>query len=83
MFCKGYIEVSDKFLNSYDAIKSTSHIIYLDVNNLYGYSMKQLLLTEILDWVNRRDFKVFLEVDLDYLDYLGILTNFICIMIIC
>ena len=83
MFCKGYIEVSNKFLNSYDAIKSTSYIIYLDVNNLYGYSMKQLLLNEILDWVNRRDFKVFLEVDLDYLDYLGILTNFICIMIIC
>ena len=83
MFCKGYIEVSNKFLNSYDAIKSTSYIIYLDVNNLYGYSMKQLLLTEILDWVNRRDFKVFLEVDLDYLDYLGILTNYICIMIIC
>ena len=83
MFCKGYIEVSNKFLNSYDAIKSTSYIIYLDVNNLYGYSMKQLLLNEILDWVNRRDFKVFLEVDLDYLDYLGILTNYICIMIIC
>ena len=39
--------------------------------------MKQLLLTEILDWVNWRDFKVFLEVDLDYLGKLYLCKDYL------
>ena len=54
---KGYAEVYNKFLKSYDASKSTSYIIYLDVSNLYGYSMMQLPLTEIFS-VNPKDFNL-------------------------
>ena len=39
--------------------------------------MKQLLLTEILDWVNRRDFKVFIEIDLDYLGKLYLCKDYL------
>ena len=39
MICKGYAEANNKFLKSYDINKPTSCIIYLDANNLYGYSM--------------------------------------------
>ena len=39
MICKDYPEVNNKFLKSYEANKPTSHIIYLDANNLYGHSL--------------------------------------------
>ena len=82
---KGYAEVYNKFLKSYDGSKSTSYIIYLDVSNLYGYSMMQLPLTEIFS-VNPKDFNLdnysndspidcFSEVDLDYLEKLHDLHN--------
>ena len=47
-----------KFLKSYDSKKPTSYIIYLDSNKLYGHSMMQFLPTEILDWVNSKDFSL-------------------------
>ena len=49
MICKGYAQVNNKFLKSYNANKSTSLIIHINANNLYGYSMMQLLPTKILD----------------------------------
>ena len=58
MICKNYAEANNKFLKSYDANKCTWYIIYLDANNLYGHSMMQLLSTEILDWVNPKDFNL-------------------------
>ena len=39
MICKGYAEANNKSLKPYDINKATSCIIYLDANNLYGYSM--------------------------------------------
>ena len=81
MICKSYPEANNKLLKSYNSNKPTTHIIYLNANNLYEHSMIQLLPTEILDWVNPNDFKLdnhsndksrgcFLEVDLDYPDEL-------------
>ena len=60
----------------YDSNKPTSHTIYLDGNNSHGHSIMQILPTEILAWVNSKDFNLdhysngslidsFLEVDLD------------------
>ena len=49
MIFKGYTEVNNNFLKSYDANKSSSYIIYLDAYNIYGHSMMQLFPTEILD----------------------------------
>ena len=52
-------------------------IVYLGANNLHGYSMMQLILTEILDLIDSKDFILdsyskhspiacFLEVHLEY-----------------
>ena len=82
MIYKDYSEANKKFLKLYDANMFTSYIIYLDVNNLYGHSMMQLLLTQILDWVNPKDFNLdkysndslidcFLEVARDYYPLVG------------
>ena len=58
MIFKGYAEARNKFLKSYDAIKPALYIIYLNVHNLYGHSMMQLLPTEILGCVNPKDFNL-------------------------
>ena len=47
MIFKGYTGANNKFLKSCDANKPTSYIMYLDANNLHGFSMKLLLPTEI------------------------------------
>ena len=39
MICKGYAENNNKFLKSHDSYEPTSHIMYLDTDNLYGHSM--------------------------------------------
>ena len=85
VICKGYAEANNSFLKFYNANKSTSYIIYLGVNNLYGKSMMHFLPTEILDWVNSKDFSLncsnnssivcFLEFDLGYPDELHHLHN--------
>ena len=58
MICKGYAEANNKFLKSYNANKPIPYIICLDANNLYGHTMMQILPTEILDWVNPKDFNL-------------------------
>ena len=36
---------NNKYLESYDPKQESKHIIYLDVNNLYGYVMSKFLPT--------------------------------------
>ena len=55
---KSHAESNNKFSKSHDASKPTLYIIYLDLNILYGHLMKQIILTEIIDWVNPKDFNV-------------------------
>ena len=70
MICKGYAQVNNKFLKSYSANKSTSLTIQINTNNLYGYSMMQLLPTKILYWVSSKDLNspkgCFVDVNFDY-----------------
>ena len=56
--CKGYAEANNKFLKPYDANKPTCYIIYLHTNKFYGLSLMQLLPTEILDWVDPKNFSL-------------------------
>ena len=55
---KEYVEVTNKFSKSYCAKKSTSYIIYLDVNNLCKHSTMKLFLTQIPDRANPKDFSL-------------------------
>ena len=78
---KGYAEANNKFLKSYDPSNSTSYVIYLDTNYLYGHCIVQLLPFEVLDWVEPGKFNLgnysdnssvecFSEVSLEYPDKL-------------
>ena len=84
---KDYAEANNKFVKSCNCKKPSSYVIYLDTNNLYGHSIMQFLPTEILNWVNSKDFSLnnysedspigcFLEVDLDYPDELHDLHDY-------
>ena len=55
MFCKDYAKANNKKLKQWGTDKSNSHIIYIDANNLYGNSLKQLLPTKIHDQLNLKD----------------------------
>ena len=38
-----YIKTNNKYLKSYDPKQASKHIIYLDKNNLYGYTKSKFL----------------------------------------
>ena len=54
MFCNGYIKANNKFLKSYNSSKPLIYIVYLDVNNLYGHSMMELVPIEIIAGVSQK-----------------------------
>ena len=58
MICRVTVEANNKFLKSYHANKPVSYTIYLDANNVYRLSMKHLLKTKRLSWVNPNDFNL-------------------------
>ena len=47
-----FARANNKYLEDYDASKSTSYIIYLDMNNLYGTAMVQPLPQRDFEFVN-------------------------------
>ena len=49
MICMACVEANNKSFKSYSASQPTSHIIYLDANNLHGYSqLKYYYATSVL-----------------------------------
>lgn len=38
-----YVQANNKYMKKFDATKESSHIMYLDANNLYGWAMSQHL----------------------------------------
>ena len=84
---KRYAKANNKYINDYDLKKPSTFISYLDMNNLYGWTMLKYLLYKGFKWLkNVGKFDVmsisekspigyFLEVDLAYPDELHELHN--------
>ena len=84
---KRYAKANNKYMNDYDPKKQSTFISYLDMNNLYGWTMSEYLRYEGFEWLKNVDeFDVmsvsekspigcFLEVDLKYSDELHELHN--------
>lgn len=76
--CKRHSVANNKYVSDYDSTKESNYLIYLDVNNLYGYVMSQYLPYKNFEWVeNIENFNFnaveddsplgyILEVDLEY-----------------
>ena len=58
IICNSYAKANNIFLKSCNANKTSLYIIYLHANNLSEHSMMKLLPTEIVDWVNSKDFNL-------------------------
>lgn len=77
-----YSKANNQYLKDYDSSKPSSHIVYFDVNNLYGWAMMQYLPRSNFEWVssskiteilnNPDDAKhgYLIEVDLSYPEHL-------------
>ena len=75
-----YAEANNPYISNYDSSKPCSYIVYLDANNLYGWSMSQYLPVKGFRWLSEEEIKnidvcnarddadtgYILEVDLDY-----------------
>lgn len=72
-----YSKANNKYMTDYDSNRSSSYLMYFDVNNLYGFAMTQSLprsnfewvtkgVTEILDTADDAEYGYLIEVDLDY-----------------
>ena len=72
-----YSKANNKYLNSYHPKQEWKHIVYLDANNLYGYTMSTFLPTSGFKWIDPKEFNLnkytcnsskgcVLEVNLEY-----------------
>ena len=75
-----YGKASNKYMKKYDEKAPSKYIMYLDANNLYGWSMSQYLPTGNFKWMSNKEIKqidlgkykadgkkgLILEVDLEY-----------------
>ena len=48
-----YAKINNKYMKNYDKNKESSFLEYLDVNNLYGWTMPQSLPADGFDWVKK------------------------------
>ena len=53
---KRYSQANNIYLKVHDPKQESKHIIYLDVNNLYGYAMYKYLETSEFKWIDPKDF---------------------------
>lgn len=53
---KRYVKANNKYMADHDSTKDSSYIIYLDANNLYGWSMMQSLPLDSFKWGNPYEF---------------------------
>ena len=51
-----YSKADNKYLKSHDPKQESKHIMYLDANNVYGYTMLKFLLTSDVKWIDPKEF---------------------------
>ena len=53
---KRYSKTSNKYLRSFDTKQELNYVIFLNINNLYGYVMSKFLPAGKLKWVDPKEF---------------------------
>ena len=50
-----YSKPNKKYLKSYDSNQNSKHIIYLDANNSYGYTISTFVPTSGFKWISHEE----------------------------
>jgi hypothetical protein len=58
MISQRYAKANNPYVEEYDPSKPNNYLIYLDANNLYGWSMSQALPTHGFRWLSRQEINV-------------------------
>ena len=48
-----YARANNKYMNDYDKNFESSYLVFLDANNLYGWTMSQKLLINGFEWIKK------------------------------
>ena len=56
---KGHSKANNKYMQSYDDKKPSKFIVYLDANNVYGWTMSQYLPYSGFKWLNQKEIDKF------------------------
>ena len=48
-----YAKANNKYMKTYDKNIESSYLLYLDANNLYGWTMSQRLLINGFEWMEQ------------------------------
>ena len=56
-----YAKANNKYMTNYDEYKESSHLQYLDANNLYGWEMSQKLPVGDFKWVEKDNISNFIK----------------------
>lgn len=59
-----YAEANNMYCNDYDCSKPESYLVYIDCNNLYGYSMCQYLPYSGFQWLSENEIESFVVMDI-------------------
>lgn len=59
MISQRYAKANNSYLDDYDSSERNNYLIYLDANNLYGWSMSQSLPTHVFRWLSDEDISAF------------------------
>ena len=52
-----YSRTKKKYFKAYGPKKESKHTIYLEANDLYGYAMSEILLTNRFKWIDPKEFE--------------------------
>ena len=51
-----YSKVNKKYLKSFDSKQESRYIIYIEINNFYGYAKSKFLPTSRFKWIDPKEF---------------------------
>ena len=56
--CKRYAKANNKYINNYNPEEPSNFLVYVDANNLYGWSMTQDLPINGFRWISNKEFNL-------------------------